>query len=1125
MQERSNKIIEQAPVGIITFSTSGEIDYLNQNFKKFGILYNFETTSLIGVNALNVDIFPNINITKEIQQLLSGFPFEKEIKEITTTDGRQINLIVKGSPMYDKHDVIGGILLIEDIKVLIESKEDLKLRFEYYEKAIHYVNDILMVTNVNYEVQFAAGSLLKILNIDISKVVGTNIIDLFDRESKSLLSDNINNVIINEEPVKFELTVDRDDHKLTFNCKIEPILNKRGTLNFLFFFLNNITIDVAEKNKLTKQVDELYYYKAITDNLNNALFTLDNDGKIIYWNDQSEKLFGFSKQELMGKFFGSALELFDKKFFDTIKKDLQKEKIWKVNLNIFGKEHKKDVFEAKFSYLDDNQDTIVVLCTNITRRVKEDEILKSTETVYRNLLTNTKELICKLDRKGNINYVNKTFLDILGYTEDEMQNKQFKQLIDPSYFEQNILDFKSFNKNEPTGMVLPLLSKQGKLFSSNVTFVPSSERERKLNFLCYISEIPKKKENEEINSLYPALFNASQDGIAVEIDGRIIIANDSFAKIFGYNDGESLIDKDILDFVSNDDILKVAEYFRLKERGKNAPDRFEFLGKKRDNTYFYTELSISSFESNEKNYVVMVTRDITERKRAQKVIRESEEKYRNITENIDDFLYTFERAEKFMRPLFYTSSVEKITGYKQTDFLGDSRLFLKIIHPDDFADVKKKLSELMNSKVQNSGEMEFRIINKQGNIVWVRNKVNFVKNPLGEINKVYGLVSDITMSRRAEEEMRKSTEDLIKLNETKDRFISIISHDLRTPFSSILGFTDLLANDEDLTGEERKQYIKYIQESSRSMLSLVNSLLDWTRLQTGRIKFEPERLDAAALIEKSIHSISGDAIRKGVEISSTVEKGNYIFVDKNLIDQVFNNLLSNASKYTTAGDTIIISVKPAAEINYLEFSVKDTGQGIKQDNLEKLFSVDTKFTTEGTGGEKGSGLGLSLVKEIVAKHGGLIWAESDYGKGSDFKFTLPVASANILIVDDNRTDGLLYSKILKNITPDYSVDLASNGLEALEKIKTSKPALVITDHSMPKMNGYELVKELSNLGILGKPPVIVLSLELDRNIIQNYNELGIEYVFQKPVNLRSFKQAVEKSLRKSLTTNNHITSS
>ncbi|RKY93237.1 MAG: hypothetical protein DRQ13_09710, partial [Ignavibacteriae bacterium] len=239
----------------------------------------------------------------------------------------------------------------------------------------------------------------------------------------------------------------------------------------------------------------------------------------------------------------------------------------------------------------------------------------------------------------------------------------------------------------------------------------------------------------------------------------------------------------------------------------------------------------------------------------------------------------------------------------------------------------------------------------------------------------------------------------------------------------------------------------------------------------------------------------------------------------NLINQVFNNLLSNAIKFTNNNGRITISVRPATTLSFLEFSIRDSGQGIKEENLDKLFSVDTKFTTEGTEGEKGSGLGLSLVKEIVEKHGGIIWAESEYGNGSNFKFTLPVASANILMVDDNRTDGLLYSKILKNITPDYSVDLASNGVEALEKIKSSPPALVITDHSMPEMDGYNLVKQLKKEGLLGKPQVIVLSTEMDRNIIEDYNELGVEYVFQKPVNLRSFKQAVEKSLRKYITGN------
>jgi PAS domain S-box-containing protein len=1119
MKEKSNKIIEQVPVGIITFSANGEIDYINNNFKKFGILYHFETPALVGSNILQVDIFPYISINEELHQLLKGIPFEKQIKQITTSDGRQIDLIVKGSPMFEQDDIIGGILLIEDIKVLLETKEELEQRSEYFEKAIHHVNDVMVVTNAKGIVQFASGIALKKLNINSNRVVGKNIIDLFEGDTKSLLSKNIDKVIIKEDPSKFEFNLEQGDEKYSFSCKIEPILSKRGSLQFLFFFLNNVTIDVSEKKRLTEKVDELSYYKSITNNLQNALFALDKDGKIIYWDEQSEVLFSSSKQDVLGKFLGSALELFDTRFFESIKNDLQKEKIWKVNLNIFGKEHKKEIFEAKFSYLDDYQNTIVVLCSNITKKVKEEEELKFNRVSDQNLLANTEELICKIDSDGKIAFANKTFLDTLGYTDDEIRQKLFNDIIRPQYFENNIFDVKSLHKTKSAKIELPLLTKQDMPFLANVTFVPQREKGNSLNYLCYITEIPKSEEVNEVELLFPALFNASQDGIAVEADGRIVVANDSFANIFGYDSGEKLADKDLLDLVSNDDILKVAEYFRLKERGKSAPDRFEFLGKKRDNTYFYTELSISSFEADNKIYIVMITRDVTERKRAQKVIRESEEKYRNITENIDDFLYTFERSGKYMRPLFYTAAVKKITGYDQADFLGDSKLFLKLIHPDDFQEVKKKLSGLIKSKAQTSGEMEFRIINKQGSIVWVRNKVNFIKNTSGEIHKVYGLVSDTTLNRRAEEEMRKSTDELVKLNETKDRFISIISHDLRTPFSSILGFTDLLANDEDLTNEERKQYVNYIQESSKSMLSLVNSLLDWTRLQTGRIKFEPERVDASSLIEKSIHSVSGDALRKGIEIYSTVSKGKFIYIDKSLISQVFNNLLSNAIKFTNRTDKITISVKPAATLSFLEFSVQDSGQGIKEENLEKLFSVDTKFTTEGTAGEKGSGLGLSLVKEIIDKHGGIIWAESEYGKGSKFKFTLPLASANILIVDDNRTDGLLYSKILKNITPDYTVDIASNGLEALEKIKSTSPALVITDHSMPEMDGFELVKELIKSGLSRKPPVIVLSTEMDRNIIHDYNELGVEYVFQKPVDLRSFKQAVEKSLRKYITRN------
>ncbi len=638
---------------------------------------------------------------------------------------------------------------------------------------------------------------------------------------------------------------------------------------------------------------------------------------------------------------------------------------------------------------------------------------------------------------------------------------------------------------------------------------------------CTLSSSYKIERKVLPESVHKSLFTASQDGIAVEQDGKLLLANDSFAKIFQYKDALEIQSKNILELVSAADASRVKEYLISKKSGLKAQERIEFLAKKKDGSTFFSEFSAASFKQNEKIYLVLLAMDVTERKRTQKVLRESEQKYRSITENIDDFLYTFERAGNFFKPLFFTTAVQKVTGYTQDEFLGDSKFLLKLIHPDDFPEVKRKLKSLWGSIPETTSELELRIINKEGNVVWVRNKLNMVRDSENKIQRIYGLVSDITFNKRAEEELKESAANLKKLNEAKDRFLSIISHDLRTPFSSILGFTDLLIDDDTLSDIEKKQYISYIQDSSKSMLALVNSLLDWTRLQTGRIKFEPEKINAQELINSSISTVSGNAVKKGIKIQNLVEPSHYLFVDKSLALQVFNNLLSNAVKFTKRGDSITISAKPSSALRFMQFSIKDTGRGIKPDNLSKLFNIETKFSSEGTAGEKGSGLGLSLVKEIILKHGGSIDVKSEYEKGSEFIFSLPVASAKILLVEPNKRDRILYSKILMNIASDYAVSIVSNGNEALERIISSPPALVITEHQMPVMNGYNLVRELIKSGLKSITPVIVLTSKIERSAVQQYVELGIEHIFTKPVNLRSFKEAIEKSIRKGISSNSH----
>jgi PAS domain S-box-containing protein len=1111
-EEDNARFLQKIPLGILIFDEEYRINFINESFSNLALYYNFNSENLTGQSILDSEIFPGLSLKDELLDIQTGYSFEREYFRIGS-GSVSISVIIKCSPVFDDHNFQGGILVVEDLRILKGITDKGILKADHFEKIINKVNDLLLITDNEGSVKVCYGKQVKNLSCEISDNFQIN--NIFTCAPKDEFNKYFEQVRNKRRSAKFNIEIELGGNNFIYECLAEPLLDNKGIIQFIFFFLNDITKIIRNNENLAHQLNDYKQYQSIAESMTESIIAIDLDGKVMLWNKASELLFGYSKDEVAGKFLGDALKLFDEAYFANIKEELDKSKSWKINLTFNRKDEKKEIVEARFSMRPGDR-FIIVLFINITEKNLLEQQLKTAEERFRNILGNTEDLIISLEPDGTITYINERFVAILGYSA-EIIGKNIRILLDPQYLINNIFDLKEFKNNPNRKIELPIISKFGNIHYFNTKFSPIFFENKTIKyFIGFFYEITSEKKLEKEFYLFKSLFEASKDGIAIIANGKIVLSNDSFASIFGYNKKEEVVNNNLIDFVSSNDVVKVAEYFQLLEQRKEVPGRIEFLGRRKDNSSFFLEVSPSIVDIDSKSFVVIDARDVTERKRVQQAIRESEEKYRNITENIDDFLFTFERVGKVLKPLFYTFSVEKITGYTQSEFLLESTLFLRIIYPDDFQLVKNKLNTILHSRIQVSEEMEFRILNKRGNIVWVRTKINVIRNSNGIISKIYGLVSDISLRKKAEEELNRSTENLIKLNETKDKFISIISHDLRTPFSSILGFTDLLLVDEELTEDEKKQYVRFIQESSKSMLALVNSLLDWTRLQTGRIKFEPEKISARMIIINSINSLSGAAFQKNINLRSEVEKNVTIYADNSLMTQVFNNLISNAIKFTKPGGEIIISASPSKKTRFYEFSVRDNGVGIKPENMKELFRIDTKYSSEGTAGEKGTGLGLSLVNEIIEKHGGNIWVESEYGKGSNFKFLLPIASANILLVDDSKTDRLLYSKILKNITPDYNIEIASNGKEALEKIMTAPPALVITDHFMPEMNGYELTREIKKLDIKGKPQVIVLSGDIDRSAIVDYTNLGIEYVFHKPVNLSNFKIAVEKSLRKGL---------
>ena len=245
---------------------------------------------------------------------------------------------------------------------------------------------------------------------------------------------------------------------------------------------------------------------------------------------------------------------------------------------------------------------------------------------------------------------------------------------------------------------------------------------------------------------------------------------------------------------------------------------------------------------------------------------------------------------------------------------------------------------------------------------------------------------------RKKEELMKSEENLKSADYHKNRFFSIIAHDLRNPFNSILGFSTLIMqNIENYPREKLKEMVKHIHNSSQQAYSLTENLLLWSRSQTGKLELEPTYQDITKTIAASIKLFSAEAKSRGIRLYSEITSPKEVFYDENTVFTILRNLISNALKYTPEGE---ICVSEYTTDNRIEISVIDTGIGIKEQYLEKIFDLDKDYTTPGINNEKGTGLGLNLCYEFAQLNDGNIHVQSEEGKGSKFTFSLPLKPVN-----------------------------------------------------------------------------------------------------------------------------------
>jgi len=279
------------------------------------------------------------------------------------------------------------------------------------------------------------------------------------------------------------------------------------------------------------------------------------------------------------------------------------------------------------------------------------------------------------------------------------------------------------------------------------------------------------------------------------------------------------------------------------------------------------------------------------------------------------------------------------------------------------------------------------VLDNKGMKKWLLTSKLPMKDEFGNITGIIGIGRDITIRRQALEELKLKNEELSNLNAEKDKFFSIIAHDLKITFNAIIGFSELMIqNFNELDNETLLQGLNTIETASKHAYKLLENLLVWSQNQTGRSPFNPEVLNLNKQVTESFKIIESSAAIKGISVLISINKSMEIFADKNMIDSVLRNLILNAIKFSHKGKKVKIT---AVESNHeIQVSVKDNGVGISPENQIAIFKIEKHTITSGTENEMGTGLGVILCKDFVERHNGSIWVESTPGSGSIFTFSL-----------------------------------------------------------------------------------------------------------------------------------------
>jgi len=887
---------------------------------------------------------------------------------------------------------------------------------------------------------------------------------------------------------------------------------------------------------------------SIVESSEDAIQAVKLDGTILSWNRSAEMLFGYSSEEIIGK---NAAILAPPGRADEVRHCLG---IVRTGCSISpfetvlqGKDGRGIDVSLSVSPIRNPAGEVVGAsgtARDITERKRAERELRESQERFHRTFEHAPFGMCVTGMDGRFIQVNAALCRMLGYSEPELLDTPWEKLTHPDDLETSLQRMEQLRK-EPDKCLegeKRYIHRNGHAVWARmrISLVRDSSRGCPLYFVVHVEDITERKRAEEALQESEIRFRVIADGCptmmwVTDAEGGSQFINRAYREFCGATSEQVESGKWQL-LVHPEDApgyvgafqraVRERTAFRAEARVRRADGKWRMFG-----SYATPRLSPDGTFLGH----VGLSSDITDRRQAEQALRSSEEKFRQLAENIREVFWMMPATADQM--LYVGPAYELVWGRTCASLYQDPMSWFDSIHPDDREQARGLFARQMQGE---SIESEYRIRTPDGQEKWIRDRAFPIRDQAGQLIRVAGIAEEITERKRYEEELIRAREGAEAANRAKSRFLANMSHEIRTPMNGVIGMIQLLLG-TSLTAEQRR-YLNIAETSGRALLTLIDGILDLSKIEARKVVLENLSFDLRRSVEEVVQLLRAQAKAKGLAFRSNVspEIPRLLGGDAHRLRQVLTNLCANAIKFTERGEVVVEAALEGRRDGRatVRFTVADTGIGIRPEQVAAIFSAFTQADDSTTRKYGGTGLGLAICKQLAELMEGTIGVDSREGCGSTFWFTAvfdlepagqqspanqpqnginraahgarPVGSdARILLAEDNATNREVALAQMEKLG--YQVHAVTNGAEALEAVQHGRYDLVLMDCEMPVMDGFEATCRIRK-SIHPAIPIIAVTADAmvsDRDRCLN---AGMNDYLAKPVELEKLAEVLAKWL-------------